>query len=130
KEIIENPPAMASKGGAIKEGIHAELDDLRNIASGGKEYLVRLQQQEAEKTGISSLKIGFNNVFGYYLEVTNSHKNKVPAEWMRKQTLANAERFITPELKEYEEKITGAEEKILQLEWQLYESLMSELMDN
>ena len=82
----------------------------------GKEYLVQLQQKEAEATGISSLKIGFNNVFGYYLEVTNSHKNKVPAEWMRKQTLTNAERYITPELKEYEEKITGAEEKILKIE--------------
>ncbi|MCP5762426.1 hypothetical protein NL346_27940, partial [Klebsiella pneumoniae] len=84
---------------------------LRQIASGGKEYLVNIQQREAEKTGISSLKISFNNVFGYYLEVTNSHKNKVPGDWIRKQTLANAERYITPELKEYEEKITGAEEK-------------------
>ena len=89
--------------------------NLRNIAHNGKEYLLQLQQKEAEATGISSLKIGFNNVFGYYLEVTNLHKNKVPHEWMRKQTLANAERYITPELKEYEEKITGAEEKILQL---------------
>jgi DNA mismatch repair protein MutS len=129
KEIIDNPPATAAKGGAIKEGIHAELDDLRSIASGGKEYLVRLQQQEAEKTGISSLKIGFNNVFGYYLEVTNSHKNKVPAEWMRKQTLANCERYITAELKEYEEKITGAEEKILAIELDLYEKLLLELQD-
>jgi len=102
---------------------------LRNIASGGKEYLVRLQQQEADKTGISSLKIGFNNVFGYYLEVTNSHKNKVPAEWMRKQTLANAERYITAELKEYEEKITGAEEKILAIELDIYEKLLLELQD-
>jgi len=129
KEIIDNPPAMASKGGAIKEGIHAELDDLRNIATGGKEYLVKLQQKEAEATGISSLKIGFNNVFGYYLEVTNSHKNKVPAEWMRKQTLANAERYITTELKEYEEKITGAEEKILAIELDIYEKLLLELQD-
>jgi DNA mismatch repair protein MutS len=129
KEIIDNPPATAAKGGAIKEGIHAELDELRSIASGGKEYLVRLQQKEAEKTGISSLKIGFNNVFGYYLEVTNSHKNKVPAEWMRKQTLANAERYITAELKEYEEKITGAEEKIMAIELDLYEKLLLELQD-
>ncbi|MBS1975420.1 MAG: DNA mismatch repair protein MutS, partial [Bacteroidetes bacterium] len=108
KEISDNPPAAASKGGVIKFGVNAELDDLRNIAVNGKEYLVSLQQKEAEATGISSLKIAFNNVFGYYLEVTNVHKNKVPASWMRKQTLANAERFITPELKEYEEKITGA----------------------
>jgi DNA mismatch repair protein MutS len=129
KEIIDNPPATAAKGGAIKEGIHAELDELRTIASGGKEYLVQLQQKEAEKTGISSLKIGFNNVFGYYLEVTNSHKNKVPAEWMRKQTLANAERYITAELKEYEEKITGAEEKILAIELDIYEKLLLELQD-
>jgi DNA mismatch repair protein MutS len=129
KEIIDNPPATAAKGGAIKEGIHAELDELRTIASGGKEYLVKLQQKEAEKTGISSLKIGFNNVFGYYLEATNSHKNKVPAEWMRKQTLANAERYITAELKEYEEKITGAEEKILAIELDIYEKLLLELQD-
>lgn len=129
KEIIDNPPATAAKGGAIRAGIHAELDELRSIASGGKEYLVRLQQKEADKTGISSLKIGFNNVFGYYLEVTNSHKNKVPAEWMRKQTLANAERYITAELKEYEEKITGAEEKILAIELEIYEKLLLELQD-
>ena len=109
--------------------MHAELDELRKIASSGKEYLVQLQQKEAERTGISSLKIGFNNVFGYYLEVTNAHKNKVPPNWMRKQTLANAERYITPELKEYEEKITGAEEKILQIEMQLFEELLNELLD-
>lgn len=129
KEITENPPALAVKGGMINNGVHAELDDLRNIAHSGKNYLTQLQQKEAERTGISSLKIGFNNVFGYYLEVTNSHKNKVPAEWMRKQTLTNAERYITPELKEYEEKITGAEEKILRLEMELYESLLNELFD-
>ncbi len=129
KEIIDNPPAMAAKGGAIQNGIHAELDELRNIATNGKEYLVQLQQKESEKTGISSLKIGFNNVFGYYLEVTNSHKHKVPAEWMRKQTLANAERYITTELKEYEEKITGAEEKILAIELDIYEKLLLELQD-
>ncbi|HMI62433.1 MAG TPA: DNA mismatch repair protein MutS [Puia sp.] len=123
--IADNPPATAAKGDAIRSGINEELDRLRKIASGGKEYLVELQQKEAERSGISSLKIGFNNVFGYYLEVTNSHKNKVPAEWMRKQTLANAERYITPELKEYEEQITGAEEKIIALELDLYEKLLS-----
>jgi DNA mismatch repair protein MutS len=129
KEIIENPPALAIKGGMINSGVSTELDELRHIAHSGKNYLAQLQQKEAEATGISSLRIGFNNVFGYYLEVTNSHKNKVPSEWMRKQTLANAERYITTELKDYEEKITGAEEKILQLEWQIYESLLNELMD-
>jgi DNA mismatch repair protein MutS len=129
KEIVDNPPALAIKGGMINSGVNPELDDLRKISHSGKEYLAQLQMKEAEKTGISSLKIGFNNVFGYYLEVTNSHKNKVPSEWMRKQTLANAERYITSELKDYEEKITGAEEKILQLELQIYESLLNELMD-
>ncbi|OQY94504.1 MAG: DNA mismatch repair protein MutS [Sphingobacteriales bacterium UTBCD1] len=129
KEIVENPPALAIKGGMINSGVNAELDELRQIARSGKEYLTRLQQKESEVTGISSLRIGFNNVFGYYLEVTNAHKNKVPAAWMRKQTLANAERYITPELKDYEEKITGAEEKILQLELQIYESLLNELFD-
>ncbi|MCX6316971.1 MAG: DNA mismatch repair protein MutS [Bacteroidetes bacterium] len=129
KEIVDNPPALAAKGGMISAGVHAELDDLRAISQNGKAYLVALQQSEAERTGISSLKIGFNNVFGYYLEVTNSHKNKVPADWMRKQTLANAERYITPELKEYEEKITGAEEKILKIELELFESLLNELQE-
>jgi DNA mismatch repair protein MutS len=129
KEIVDNPPAVAAKGGMINSGISAELDDLRKISKSGKEYLVQLQQKEVERTGISSLKIGFNNVFGYYLEVTNLHKNKVPPEWMRKQTLANAERYITPELKDYEEKITGAEEKILQIELQLFELLLNELFD-
>lgn len=128
-EISETPPVAANKGGVIREGIHAELDELRSIASGGKEYLVAIQQREAEKTGISSLKIGFNNVFGYYLEVTNSHKTKVPADWIRKQTLANAERYITPELKEYEEKITGAEGKILSIELELYDRLLLALQD-
>lgn len=128
-EIVENPPALAVKGGMINAGVNKELDDLRSISHSGKEYLAKLQLKEAEETGISSLKIGFNNVFGYYLEVTNSHKNKVPAAWMRKQTLANAERYITPELKEYEEKITGAEEKILHLEMQIYEALLNQLMD-
>jgi DNA mismatch repair protein MutS len=127
--IIENPPVVANKGGVIRDGISTELDELREIASGGKQYLVALQQKEQESTGISSLKIGYNNVFGYYLEVTNSQKNKVPERWMRKQTLANAERYITPELKEYEEKIVGAEEKILAIEAELYEKLLLELQD-
>ncbi len=129
KEIVDNPPALAVKGGMIGGGISGELDELRKISSGGKEYLAQLQQKEAERTGISSLKIGFNNVFGYYLEVTHSHTNKVPPEWMRKQTLTNAERYITSELKEYEEKITGAEEKILKIELELFEALLNELLD-
>jgi DNA mismatch repair protein MutS len=129
KEINENPPALSSKGGIIANGINEELDELRKISSGGKEYLVELQQKEAIATGISSLKISFNNVFGYYLEVTNLHKPKVPETWIRKQTLANAERYITPELKTYEEKIIGAEDKILQIEMQLFEKLLIELQD-
>ncbi|MBC8032504.1 MAG: DNA mismatch repair protein MutS [Chitinophagaceae bacterium] len=129
QQITEQPPATAQKGGIIGDGIHAELDDLRKIARNGKEYLVQLQLKEAEATGIPSLKIAFNNVFGYFLEVTNTHKNKVPETWMRKQTLANAERYITPELKEYEEKITGAEDKILLLEMEIYEKLLNELQD-
>ncbi len=129
KDIVDNPPALAAKGGMMNIGVNGELDELRQISFTGKNYLAQLQQKEAERTGISSLKIGFNNVFGYYLEVTNSHKNKVPPEWMRKQTLANAERYITPELKEYEEKITGAEEKILKIELELFESLLNELSD-
>ena len=129
KEINENPPAATNKGGLIATGIHAELDELRAIASGGKNYLLQLQQKEAINTGISSLKISFNNVFGYYLEVTNLHKNKVPDTWIRKQTLANAERYITPELKIYEEKIVGAEDKILQIEQQLFQELLNELQD-
>ncbi len=128
-EITETPPVAAAKGGVIKEGVHAELDQLRNIASGGKEYLQGIQQREAEKTGISSLKISFNNVFGYYLEVTHVHKNKVPTDWIRKQTLVNAERYITPELKEYEEKIMGAEDKIMSIELALYDSLLLALQD-
>ena len=129
QEIEENPPVAVNKGGVIRQGVQEELDNLRAIASGGKEYLLRIQQSEAERTGISSLKIGFNNVFGYYLEVTNAHKNKVPADWIRKQTLTNAERYITPELKTYEEKITGAEEKILAIEAELYDRLIMELQD-
>jgi DNA mismatch repair protein MutS len=129
QQVAENPPIAISKGSVIRNGVDSTLDELRLIAHGGKEYLVRMQQQESERTGISSLKISFNNVFGYYLEVTNSHKNKVPPEWMRKQTLANAERYITPELKEYEEKITGAEDKILTIEQELYDKLLLELQD-
>ena len=129
RNIIENPPALAIKGSFINQGVNEELDSLRSISHNGKQYLLQLQQKESETTGISSLKIGFNNVFGYYLEVTNSHKSKVPPQWMRKQTLANAERYITPELKEYEEKITGAEEKIVAIELQLFDSLLNELHD-
>jgi DNA mismatch repair protein MutS len=128
-ELVENPPALAIKGNLIRPGVDAELDKLRQIASGGKQYLAELQQKESGVTGISSLKISFNNVFGYYLEVTNSHKHKVPETWIRKQTLANAERYITPELKEYEEKITGAEEKIQLIEAGIYERLMLSLRD-
>jgi len=128
-EIVDNPPALAAKGGMIRSGVSAELDELRRIAFSGKEYLAQLQIKEAERTGIGSLKIGFNNVFGYYLEVTNTQKNKVPPDWMRKQTLANAERYITPELKEYEEKISGAEDHILKIELGLYDALLNELLD-
>jgi DNA mismatch repair protein MutS len=126
--LIEQPPATSVKGGFIREGVLAELDELRNISSGGKEYLTQLQNKEAESTGISSLKIGYNNVFGYFLEVTHVHKNKVPPEWIRKQTLTTAERYITPELKEYEEKILGAEDKILTIEHQLYQKLLDEVL--
>lgn len=129
KELNENPPVAAAKGNVIAAGIHEELDALRNIASGGKDYLLEIQQREALATGISSLKISFNNVFGYYLEVTHAHKSKVPENWIRKQTLVNAERYITPELKEYEEKIIGAEDRILAIEMQLFEALLNELQD-
>lgn len=125
--IVEDAPSLAAKGGMIRDGISAELDDLRNISRSGKNYLLQIQQKEAEKTGISSLKIAYNNVFGYYLEVTNAHKDKVPADWIRKQTLANAERYITPELKEYEEKILGAEEKMLAIEMDIYQQLLTDI---
>ena len=128
-ELVENPPVVVQKGNLIRTGIDAELDMLRNIASNGKQYLAELQQKECMATGISSLKISFNNVFGYYLEVTNAHKNKVPETWIRKQTLTNAERYITPELKEYEEKIIGAEEEIQSIESGIYERLMLSLRD-
>ncbi len=129
KDIVANPPVSVNKGNVIADKINEQLDELRYIARHGKEHLARLQQKEAEATGISSLKIGFNNVFGYYLEVTHTHKDKVPENWIRKQTLTSAERYITPELKEYEEKITGAEEKILALEQDIYDGLVNELQD-
>nr|WP_294904309.1 DNA mismatch repair protein MutS [uncultured Lacibacter sp.] len=128
-EIVDNPPVAINKGDVIRDGINSELDELRRIAHHGKEYLLEIQQRESEATGIPSLKIAFNNVFGYYLEVTNTHKSKVPDGWTRKQTLANAERYITPELKEYEEKITGAEEKILKIEAELFEKILLELQE-
>ena len=129
KEIAPDPPLMVNKGGVIREGVNEELDELRRIAYIGKDYLLKLQQRESDLTGIPSLKIGYNNVFGYYIEVRNTHKDKVPAEWIRKQTLANAERYITQELKEYEEKILGAEEKILALETKLYNELVLALIE-
>ena len=127
KEINNDPPLLINKGGVIKSGVNAELDELRQIAYSGKDYLLKVQQRESEQTGIPSLKIGYNNVFGYYIEVRNVHKDKVPQEWIRKQTLVNAERYITQELKEYEEKILGAEDKILILETQLYTELVQSL---
>ena len=123
--IHEDAPAVASKGSMIRDGLHPTLDDLRSISRSGKDYLLRIQQSEAQRTGITSLKVSYNNVFGYYLEVTHVHKDKVPTDWIRKQTLANAERYITPELKEYEEKILGAEEKMLALELDIYGQLLS-----
>ena len=122
--IVEDAPVLISKGGAIREGISGELDHLRTISRSGKDYLLQIQQQESVRTGISSLKVSYNNVFGYYLEVTHTHKDKVPPEWIRKQTLANAERYITPELKEYEEKILGAEDRIMAIEAELYQQLL------
>lgn len=129
REIDNDPPLLINKGGVIKSGVSAELDELRQIAYSGKDYLLQIQQRESELTEIPSLKIGYNNVFGYYIEVRNTHKDKVPAEWIRKQTLANAERYITQELKEYEEKILGAEDKILVLETQLYAELVQSLSE-
>ncbi len=124
REITLDPPQLVQKGGVIQDGVNEELDELRRIAYSGKDYLLQIQNREAELTGIQSLKIGYNNVFGYYLEVRNTYKDKVPAEWVRKQTLAQAERYITQELKEYEEKILGAEDKILSLEAQLFSDLV------
>jgi DNA mismatch repair protein MutS len=129
KEIAEDPPIRIDKGNTIAVGVNQELDELRNISTNSRDYLKSLQQRESERTGIPSLKVGFNNVFGYYLEVTNSHKDKAPDDWIRRQTLANAERYITPELKEYEDKILGAEERILALETQIYEQLISALTE-
>jgi DNA mismatch repair protein MutS len=129
KELVDTPPAIAQKGNIIQAGIDPQLDELRDMATHGKQWLAELQRKESLNTGISSLKISFNNVFGYYLEVTHAHKHKVPERWIRKQTLANAERYITPELKEYEEKITGAEEKILSIELLIYDRLLVALQD-
>ena len=129
KEINNDPPLLINKGGVIKSGVNAELDELRRIAYSGKDYLLQIQQRESELTGIPSLKIAYNNVFGYYIEVRNVHKDKVPQEWIRKQTLVNAERYITQELKEYEDKILGAEDKILVLETQLYTELVQALSE-
>jgi DNA mismatch repair protein MutS len=129
RTIEEQAPVAIQKGNTVKSGVSAELDDLRNISASGKDYLTKLQNMEIEKTGISSLKIGFNNVFGYYLEVKNTHKYKVPADWSRRQTLVNAERYITPELKEYESKILGAEERIIALEEQIFSELIHYIGD-
>ena len=129
REINNDPPLLVGKGGVIATGVNEELDELRKIAYSGKDYLLQIQQREIEQTGIPSLKIAYNNVFGYYIEVRNTHKDKVPAEWIRKQTLVNAERYITEELKEYEEKILGAEDKILSLESKLYNELVLALSE-
>ena len=129
KEIKNDPPLLINKGGVIADGVDEELDELRRISYSGKDYLLQIQQREIEQTGIPSLKIAYNNVFGYYIEVRNTHKDKVPAEWIRKQTLVNAERYITQELKEYEEKILGAEDKILILENRLYTDLVMALAE-
>ena len=129
REINDDSPQLVSKGGVIRPGVSAELDELRSISTGGKEYLLKIQERETEATGITSLKIGYNNVFGYYLEVRNTFKDKVPADWVRKQTLAQAERYITQELKEYEEKILGAEDKILALEAKLFADLVMAMQE-
>ena len=126
-EIVPEPPLLLNKGGVVADGVNEKLDELRAIAYHGKDYLMQLQQRESERTGIPSLKISFNNVFGYYIEVRNTYKENVPEEWIRKQTLVNAERYITQELKEYEEKILGAEEKILSLETQIFNSLVCDI---
>lgn len=127
--LVDDPPASLSDGGVIRDGFHPELDELREIARSGKDFIARLQQKEIERTGISSLKVGFNKVFGYYIEVTNAHRNKIPPHYIRKQTLVNAERYITPELKEYEEKILSAEEKIVSLEAELFNQLRLEVAE-
>ena len=127
KEVVENPPMLINKGGVINQNVNEELDQLRQLAYSGKDYLLKIQKDEIEATGINSLKISFNNVFGYYIEVRNAHKDKVPENWIRKQTLINAERYITQELKEYEEKILGAEEKIITLEEKIYKELVTDI---
>jgi len=129
KELNNDPPIQVNRGSVIASGVSAELDELRTILYSGKDYLIELQNREIVRTGISSLKVGFNNVFGYYIEVRNTHKDKVPPEWIRKQTLVNAERYITEELKEYESKILGAEEKIIDLETKLYNNLVISLVE-
>jgi DNA mismatch repair protein MutS len=129
REVNEEAPALLNKGNVIAQGVNADLDELRSLSYAGKDYLLQLQQRESERTKIPSLKVAFNNVFGYYLEVSNAHKDKVPVEWIRKQTLVNAERYITPELKEYEEKILGAEEKIASIEFRLYNELVASLSE-
>ena len=129
REIKNDPPLLINKGGVIADGIHSELDELRQIAYSGKDYLMRMQMRESERTEIPSLKIAYNNVFGYYIEVRNTYKDKVPSDWIRKQTLVNAERYITQELKEYEEKILGAEDKIVSLETKLYNDLIIDLAE-
>jgi DNA mismatch repair protein MutS len=128
--ILADAPAVAAKGGIFKSHVHPELEELRGLTTSGKDKLIEIQQQEIERSGITSLKIGFNNVFGYYLEVTNSHKDKAPSDWIRKQTLTNAERYITPELKVYEEKILNAEDRILALEAQLWEQLLDAMAEH
>ena len=130
RELTDDPPVKTDKGGIMANGVNQELDELRQISGSGKNYLMTLQQQESEATGIPSLKIGFNNVFGYYFEVYNTHRDKVPEHWVRRQTLTNAERYITPELKEYEDRILGAEERILALEAQLYQQLMAAVAEH
>jgi DNA mismatch repair protein MutS len=129
REIQNDPPQLVNKGGVIRDGVNTQLDELRAIAYHGKDYLLKIQEREAEATGISSLKIGYNNVFGYYLEVRNTYKENVPQDWIRKQTLAQAERYITQELKEYEEKILGAEDKILALEAKLFADLVASMQE-
>ena len=128
REITPDPPIMSGKPGIIANGVNEELDELRRISTTGKDYLLQIQQRESEATGIPSLKIGYNNVFGYYIEVRNTYKGQVPDEWIRKQTLAQAERYITQELKEYEEKILGAESRILILESQIYAQLLHDAL--
>ena len=126
RELKEDAPMLIHQGGIINNGVDAELDEYRSLANSGKDYLIQIQQREIQRTGISSLKVAYNKVFGYYLEVSNTHKDKVPPEWIRKQTLVNAERYITEELKEYEEKIIHAEERLLALEQRYFMQLVQD----